>query len=439
MKSIAQGDIFLTKSPIQSEDASTSRKLLSSLLLIGARPVLIIRPPMDWDTFSTVTVIPAYTNTEPCIRVDQEDNYGAVTSSYSFIPHIIQTIPVAFLSRHVGHLTDAELKNVTKSIHWLTGTDSYRSKENHPTPKQFSSAALSKINRSRCSYATVVIDSEHRISFSDDDTVPYAPRTFKVHPTIPPTGPTVPVQESVSVLLTKEEPKKEEPSSPLGAVVSKNIVRHNTQFPKSMFAQADLCEVADRFEIAQEFYIDKDDNLKRSIDLLTHNELMMILEGLNPSSKDCVLNTYEKMHSVDALVFGPHLPTAILARLCFLNHPETIALKKICSKLKDLSDEEILARSLERVSLPDLPAEEPSCMQHPEDPYAPYTDQNEIRAAVSRLRPYLSETGFHQLPRKLQIDFIRVPEHYLRRAYSGKNFAKNYAYERQFILDHINE
>ena len=156
-------------------------------------------------------------------------------------------------------------------------------------------------------------------------------------------------------------------------------------------------------------------------------------------SVNCVLDTYAKMHSVDALVFGPHLPTAVLARLCFLNHPETIALKKICSMLKMFDPDEIEARSLEHLDLPDLPDISETTEPENTDPHAPYTDISVIRTAIAALRPYLSESKINSLPRKLYEDFLRVPEHHLRRAYSGKNFAKTYAREREYILDHTDK
>lgn len=424
MKSISQGDIFLTKSPIQSEDMAITKALNSALMLIDSRPVLIVRPPMSWDSFSTVTVIPAYNNTNPSICVDQEDNYGAVTTTFSLVPHIIQTIPVVLLSRHLGHLDYSEMHEIVKTIHWLTGDDAYRNNEGHPIPECLSPKVVDKITPSRRSYATVLIDSDGRISFSEDQPARKSTTLTKPSNVAKPTA----TKDEIPVPQTKNPEQ----------TAAKHNTKHNTLFPQSIFAREDLCEVADRFTIAPEFYEDAGDKLKRPIELLEDNEIQRICEELNPMSMRCVLDVYGRMHSVDALIFGPLLPTTVLARLCFLNHQETIALKKICSKLKILSDEEIEARKLRMIKLPELP-EEPVQVESeaPVDPYAPYTDPNEIKSALLRLRPYLSEAGMRQLPAKLYGDFIRVPEHYLRRAYSGKCFAKNYEHRCQIIRDRI--
>ncbi|MDE6040595.1 MAG: type II toxin-antitoxin system PemK/MazF family toxin, partial [Muribaculaceae bacterium] len=127
MQAIRAGDLYFLQSPFSSgivKDAigtSQMEKRLSYLLgTVSSRPAVVVRPPMWWDRYNTVTVIPALTKGKPAIVLKLDDRYGFETEAeYPFVPHNPHTIPVARLGRYIGSLSGNELATLLHAFKWI--------------------------------------------------------------------------------------------------------------------------------------------------------------------------------------------------------------------------------------------------------------------------------------------------------------------------------
>lgn len=424
MQAIKAGDVYFLKAPVKMANPQKEKRLAYLLTTVSARPAVVIRPPMWWDDFGTVTVLPALTDAKNAITFHMTDRYGMISeSTYPITPHTPHSVPVSRLGRYIGSLDEKELKSLIYAYQWIHDPEMQKT---HPIPECYKSVIGPNVKipnaRTRTPRTTpfIYIDDRNVIHISDSTGVKY---------NIAEPIDTIPAEvnkEDAYVYMDAESPETEVAVT----TAESNVVVGTGRFPASIFDESDLLEVANRFDIDPKFYegIIK----KRDIKCLNKDELATITSNLSAVKVQAVVDLYNSMQPVDALLFGPHLPLRALCRICRLSVNEASALKRLCCVLRDLTDDDYTQRMSPKPA--SVKAEEPAVS---EGKLQLARDQKEIQEIIGRLRPYLNPKGLSKLPESLYEDFLRCPAHVVRRAFSGKGFQSHYTTEYTRIKKHI--
>lgn len=430
MQAIRAGDLYFLQSPFSSGMAKDAigtaqiEKRLSYLLgTVSSRPAVVIRPPVWWDRYNTVTVIPAITKGSPAYVCKLSDRYGFETeASYPFVPHNPHTIPVSRLGKHIGSLTDDELAELLYAFEWI----------HNPLMQRDESCEVPAIYRDVFNKKTLPPSwtenrdarSDIRIGINPDlvlesDTNPElngfnigkAVGIFVDPATTMPTDDFIPTE---SVLPDSTHTKEEKQMN------SKNTVPVEKNFPNSIFSNDDLWNVASRFTIDDKFYAG--DCAVRDPAVLSASELDKIFRDELPYVRDEIIAVYRKMTPFDAFLLGPRLPLQTLADLLNMSRDEAHELKMLCNVMRDMGDADYDIR-LKNLNAP----------KKDEKPDEPVTNTNDSKidlaaasARLSKIKPYLNSKSIMKIPSKYAQDFLDTPMFMVQRAWSGPQFKTNY-------------
>lgn len=148
MQAINLGDVYFCESPFTNSVGAKADKKLSYLLgTVSQRPVIVIRPPMAWDIYGQVEVLPALSYSKPAITFKMYDRFGYLSEAdYSFAPHTTHSIPVNRLGRYIGRLSDEELSELMYAYHWIHDTAMQQDKSN-PVPECYKEYMFENYNK----------------------------------------------------------------------------------------------------------------------------------------------------------------------------------------------------------------------------------------------------------------------------------------------------
>lgn len=424
MDSICPGDVYFLKSPIKSSDPETEKKLSYLMGTVSARPVVVLRSPQWWDDFSMVLVIPALTKAKIADTIHLTDRHGYESAStFPFVPHMPYSVPVQRLGRYIGHLSQVELERIWNEFCFINSP--FRSTETKQIPAMYSGVIGKKppkaTGRSPYYMPTVVMD-EKVMTIETKVGKKMVEESFEIE--IEDNSHAIPEElvdgsnDFNEVAAGTAEAAEAEVSS------DENVVVTSGRFPPSIFKEEDLLVVANRFEIDENFW-SSDGIKKRSVDAIRLDEMDIMRNGISDVRFNILMDIYDSFTPVDALLFCPFLPTYKLCGLLHLSVSDCTVLKKICTFLKDLDEEEYLARlssQQEEPAMEDPKEEEPinlSCNIKLYDP-------KKAKAAISSMREYLCNAKIEQLPERFYKDFIRIPQNMIKKAYVGKGFQVKY-------------
>lgn len=436
MRAIKPGDVYFLKSPIKMADPVHEKKLAYLLNTVSARPVVVIKAPQFWDDYSTVTVLPALTDAKNAITFHMIDRYGLISESdYPVTPHTPHSIPVSRLSRYIGTLDDEELEELLYAFKWIHDENMQRTE---PVPKCYQKVMGEGViipkarNRKRSKPTpTIYVDSQNVLHIKD---------AFGTSMDI-----NTPIEDVPADVNTAENDfiyEDDTNGSTEEAVTQPNskIITGVNKFPKSIFSETDLLEVANRFDIDPDFYESSDSPIvKKDIKCITENEMQIIMQNVGPIHQQVIIDLYNAMYPVDALLFGPHLPTPVLKRLTALSYDDTAALKRLCSFLRDIPEESYKMR-LEREEKEEHvtnPEPDEFTHQYPAEDWRRRFNEatrmipNTKNAAkmAAPLKPYLNSRDLPKLPEKFYELFLRMPRHIVQKSFVGKGFQTVYTTE----------
>lgn len=408
MRSISAGDVYYLTSPFHSTVDPTHEKKLAYLLgTISSRPVVIIRPPVHWDEYSTVTVIPSLSHGKPGIHISSQDRYGySGQSSFIFMPHTVHTIPVGRLGRHIGHLSAKEFNEILDAFIWSHNQE-LMDDSTCPIPKCYREVATKEIPSSVDFWAK---HTNVDIGLSVDN-------NMVLHSTEEATkdmdGVVLDIDYSRAITPTVAEKLSSDPNyQPLSQKESTG------KFPPSIFSEDTLNRVADRFTLSPR-YFGPNAITTRDPAVLTDVESATIRGELSSFDYKGLLDYYKTMQPFDAFMLGPRLPTSVLAKISNHTIRETTVLKRLCTFLRDLSENEYQ----ERLNAINTSKEVAAA---PESTVKPASSIWDTKENLARLQPYLNETKIHKIPVSLQKVFLGMPAYTIKRAYRGKSFQLNY-------------
>lgn len=421
MQAIKPGDVYFLKSPIKMAEPAHEKKLAYLLGTVSARPVVVIRPPMWWDDYSTVTVVPAITDAKYAIVYDMEDRYGMISeNNYPVTPHTPHSIPISRLNRYIGSLDQKEFDTLMYAFKWIHDPQMQKT---DPIPACYKSVmgpgTIIPKARNRKPRVTPVlyIDENNVIHIKGHEGIIMDMDT-------PIDGLPEAVNEPEKFELvdsdSAEAVKTAEPKS--------NVVVGMNRFPKSIFMEDDLNEVAGRFDIDADFFDEDCPIIKKDIKCLSDAEMDVIMRDLTPVKEQEVIDLYNSMYSIDANLFGPHLPTSVLCRLCKMPVNSIVALKKLCSVLRDMPMADYNSRM---TAAKEKSKKTPQPVVAEDKAEKPLTihlekDQRKIQEIINRLRPYLTSKTMNGIPRERYVDFLKCPLYAIKRAYTGKGFQTMY-------------
>lgn len=407
MRTINAGDVYYITSPFHSTvDATHEKKLAYLLGTMSSRPAVVIRPPVHWDEYSTVTVCPSLTRGNPGIHITAQDRYGyAGQSSFIFMPHIVHSIPVGRLGRYLGHLNTKEFAELMDSFTWSHSQELMDDQE-CPVPKCYREVAAKKLPTSTDFWAkhntdlgltvdhNMVLHSTSEESKDIDNMVLDVDYDRAITPTV--------AKKLSSDPNYLPEARKEK----------------SNRFPPSIFSEETLNRVASGFTLSPRYFGPAAITV-RDPSILTAVEAETIRGELPSFVYDGIVEYYRTMKPFDAFMLGPRLPTSTLAKISNHTIKETAALKRLCAFLRDISENEYQ----ERLSAINTPKEVAAV---PESTAKPASSVRDIKENLARLQPYLNETKIYSIPAVLQETFLTTPTYIIKRAYTGKSFQLHY-------------
>lgn len=414
MQTISVGDVYYLRSPFTSTVSQLHEKKLSYMLgTVSSRPAVVVRAPYHWDTYSTVTVLPSLSRGNPSIDCSSQDKYGFTnTTEYKFCPHTPHSVPVGRLGRYIGRLSEQELRDLLYAFEWIHDPFMQENESEYPIPDCYKAAFSMKVptveKETPVPITTITVDDNMIL------------RAEQLHETVLTTPLDIDIEHSISpeaAPLIDELPEYHHDAS-------------KTEFPKSIFSIEDLRKYAHGFEIADCYYDGSPTmRIKRDPAVLTEEELYNI-RGSSRSSYDwnLVMETYDKMSVFDAFMLGPRLPSTILKKLLQFHSREVYMLKKLCTTLKLMSNDEYNRRlkKLEEEKENANKKQEKESVYHLPQDNSINKSPEAIKRYVTELRPYLSDAKIMSIPKEFQEKFTVVPAYMIKQAYHGKKFKYYY-------------
>ena len=425
MRTIKPGDVYFLKSPIKMAEPEHEKTLSYILHTCSARPVVVIKPVHWWDDYSSVTVLPAITDANYSITFHLYDRYGMIAESkFPFVPHSPHTVPLSRLGQYLGSLDADELEELLYAFKWIHDENM---QQESPVPKCYEKVFSKNTivpkarNRKPRPTPTIRIDDQNRIHIMNASSGIGADINIPID--------SIEVPKDNSYKLVEESSVEAEEET---IVANSGTVVAMTRFPKSIFSEDDLYEVANRFNFDADFFDDeKAAGMKRDWRCLSEAELEVISPHVGTYRMQGILDIYDSMHPIDALLFGPHLPTSVLCRLCRVSVNEGATLKRLCNVLRDLPEEDYIRRMQDRARPKVI--NETAISEKKSDELknsillpAQCNDPIEQKKLLGQLRPWLNAKQLPRLPVSLYNCFLRLPTHLIRKAYTGKGFQTIY-------------
>lgn len=437
MRVIKPGDVYFLKSPIKMASPEHEKKLAYLLHTVSARPVVIIKPPHWWDDYNTITVLPALSDAKYAITFHLYDRYGMIAESeFPVTPHTPHSVPISRLGQYLGSLDDAELEELLYAYKWIHDE---KMQKTEPVPKCYQKVFGDGViipkarNRKPKPTPTIRVDEHNHLHIMNVTSGVGADINIPIEMVQEPKDNNYKIVDECSL---EAETETVIPDS--GTVVAMN------RFPKSIFSEDDLSEVANRFNFDADFFDEsKTSVLKRDWRCLSDDELQIISPRVGNARMQGILDLYDTMYPVDALLLGPHLPTNVLCRLCRFSVNEGATLKRLCNVLRDMPEDEYRTR-MENLARPKIQKTSASVdIQTPKKTNAllPALTQDaaEQREIIGRLRPWLNGKMMSKIPVDRYNDFLRCPTYIIRKAYTGKGFqtlyTTTYARIKREVLD----
>lgn len=440
MQNVSAGDVYFLTSPFHSTVSAQHEKKLAYLLgTVSARPVVIIRPPIFWDEYSTVDVIPSLSNGKPGITLTLNDRFGyQCIADYTFMPHTTHSVPIGRLGRYIGRLTDSEYEQIMYAYHWVHDRRMMEHPEQYPIPECYkevmkmdtSSVRVFAARARECRLSVdhnMVLHADGNGTKDLDGVAISVNFARSITPTVAcklesdpnyhpaePTQPAPPPEQAAPAPQSK--PAQEE--KPVNAPAPIN-------FPPSIFDTDTLTRVAKDYTLHNKYYPGPKQLAVRDPAVITADELKEIRGEVGASRMMDLVAYYLTFTPFDAWCLGPYLPTSTLAKMSGFTIRETSAIKRLCTFFKNMSENEYQRR---------IGSAEPEAAPASTTPTASTTapTQVQIRDAILKLTPYLNEGKMTKIPQKLQQEFLMLPKYAVKRAYTGtaKSFEKVYSESR---------
>lgn len=421
MQTVRAGDLYFLKSPFHADDHDTDKEKRLCYLLgtVSARPVIVIKPPVYWDPFNMVTVIPALSRGNPAITLHLDDRYGRETKSdYPFLPHHAISIPVSRLGHYIGSLDQSELAEIMEAFHWVMDP-AIQADPTVKVPRVYQRVSSKKLPRGSWIYQGDPRSSvDIRIAASGALRSPTNPEIDGIT-VIEEKGAIQPkVEEYISrdpVFVPVESSLPDaEPATAEEADNNIVVVPVEKSFPPSIYPTDVLQQIAGRFDIDEAYYR----NMKPRNPYVITDWDTLVNHRLPKKDFDRVLDYYTMMKPLDALLLGPRLPTHILQEITHMDRCMTTVLKLVCNVLRDMPEERY-----EEYVKSDAEATKGKSMQD----NAPDTAQTvDYKPMLEKVRPYLSPKSIGKLPDDMRDIFNQIPKGILKRAWSGKSFESYY-------------
>ena len=405
MYSVARGNVYFVNLPDGSQPF----------------PALIVRGPMHWDPKNTVTIIPSYSNYGgPKIIVENHDRNGwKSVHNYSFIPHLITTIPSECLTRYVGTLSDDEMRKIMTNLREIVMDDiltivptvDYRDsdlpwEDNDPTSESIYQDVRSESAPVAYKSITKTTRSNNTSKFDFGK--------------IEETNPKVPKLD----LVIHEDAKRESWMDPNIRYIDPNV----SGFPPSAISQENLKHYALNFRIPDGYYYGK--IRKRPLSILSKEELDSIRDGIVPEYVFGELkDLYDTFTPVDAMFFGKWMPSSVMQEIFDLSRSEIKVLKSLCVYMEKITDEELDERlkAQQEETVKQAEEQKPEESNKEESKYPVYTDRNEQKRTIDMIRPFIvSRNRLDDIPDRYAELFVRLPFYMIKGIYNGRNFSKEY-------------
>lgn len=432
MNRISQGDVYFLKSPFNSTVGKDHAKRVAYLLgTVPSRPVVIIRPPVYWDAYGEVMVVPAIHNeNEPGIKIAAYDRFGRPTeSSYNFMVHAMHTVPVTRLGAFLGRLTNDELYKITDAAKWILDGMSMDSCCDYPVPYDY----YEKINKkgpndtpTTKTYRPenppdLLIDSDMVLSEIDATGTVKNPMDLDIN-----------FDKAISPVIAEELYKDD-----LFQTKS-NKADMNADFPNSRFMKTDLYKYASGYKYPNELM----DIIPPTTKALAKTRPTLIddIRGKDPNITNAmverVISFYENMTSADVFVYGVWMPKSSLLHMCkhcdsTFTPSEVGALKRLCNIALEaakgvVSSCDDVAEVDDKEPVEVVPPKKKAPKKVKEK--RPKLNTKMINATLNRLRCFMTEQTYTLTPPELLVHFADIPKYMVRKVYAGRKFDDAYKY-----------
>ena len=424
MRAIRVGDIYRLESPFDPKmDKRAASRLSYNLGTAIGCVALVVREPYHWDTAHTVTVIPSNRTYPVGILVEEVDVYDRKCGTFNFIPHSPFTVPVRRLGEYIGSLDSAEISKVTDAMGWLFCGKTGERPELYNGPFE-----VERPSREDCSIpelydltidAAGVMHSDDRqmdgnvVHLRDQEFEKLLKRRDIGSCDISRSDIDIDEPEPIRIIdESKVEVEDNDTSQP--------DVGPEKKYPDSIIPVDTLEMVASGYNVNVE---EMNHHSPRTWSVLTEDEIAEARESLSPVYFETVLEIYSRMTYADQVLYGVWLPTPVLRNIFDLSIYQAKALKRLCNIMERLSPEEYQSR------LNEIPFDAEKLVKAPTSAVLQCTECPDIRP----LKPYLTDKRMLSIPKDLQPLFLSVPEHIIRRGFSGKvnKFKSLYAQARE--------
>ena len=408
MDTISVGDVYFLTSPfhIDSGEAHKTRRIEKRLCyLLGipsARPVVVIREPVHWNKFNTVTIIEGESDGWPAMDAELNDIHGNPDGAhYRFVPHSVHTVPTSRLGRRIGHLSIPELRKLLGLFHWVNDIF-LRTDVDGGVPEEYRRALESQQLRGEDGETRerFSVDLEHgTMNAEEDDELRNIDISGYVETAASSTR--LPGDENRPFVAVERAP-----DACANTEIDVIAVPTERRFPASMFDEEVLRRIAGRFDIDDGYYLN---TITKRRMVLREDEIGPIRCELTEEEFADVLAVYDRMTPMDAILLGPRLPGGVLAEVVGLNKPRTMALKRLCNVMRDMTKEEYERRLVElekserkRISMDGL------------------TDAEK----AAHIRSWLNRGSCMNMPDDIAEIFLTLPAYIVKRYWTGPAFQK---------------
>lgn len=330
--------------------------------------VVIVREAYHWDATNTVTVVPAgKAYRQQAIKISTINRVGYMLPTIRYIePHHPATISVYDLDHIIGSLSDDEYAELMYAYSWIVDP------------------ILQEANELPRCFADVWKTA----------TPKYTPQNVPKY--------TPPVE-------TRQ--KKSDSGS--------TINNGNKVYPESMFSTNELNQYARSFIIDDVYF--NGGIQKRSTSILTSDDIDVIAQYMSKSCYPTVEEYYQRMTVFDARLLAIWMPSEKLMKLTGLPWDEARGLKRLCNFLNKMDEDEYNRRFKERNKDLTQEVEVKSDVEESK----PYTRQD-MKSVLDNVKAYLNQQRLDKIPAELIPDFMSLPKHVVKAAYTGKQFYDNY-------------